>query len=287
MSERILDVTTLGATTAMPTIVRIARERRQADGYRCAPGGWSFAQTTVQLTLAGCGAVWSSGDGAGRPLPAGRALLYANRVHSDLAYGLADRAMPWDFLYINLRGTAATAMIADLAAIHDHAAPLAIDDPVVTDCLALLPPRGHRHRAWSLADSTGLAQRLLLAISGSAPIAAPATTTGDTLVSLAMSELERRLGEAWTIDRLARVLGVSREHLTRVFIARTGEPPATWLRQRRVAAAARLLRGGTSIADIAHACGFADAAHFARIFRRHTGTAPSRFRDAGISGRWD
>lgn len=287
MSERILDVTTLGATAALPTIVRIARERRCADGYRCAPGGWSFAQTTIQLTLAGCGAVWPGGDGAGRPLPIGRALLYANRVHRDLAYGLADRATPWDFLYINLRGTAATAMIADLAALHGHAAPLAVDDPVVADCLALLPTRGHRHRAWSLADSTGLAQRLLLALSCSTAAAAPAATTGDSLVSLAMTELERRLGEAWTVTRLAQVLGVSREHLTRVFLARTGAPPATWLRQRRVTAAARLLRGGTSIAGIAHACGFADPAHFARIFKRHTGTAPSRFRDAGISGRWD
>lgn len=284
MVQRILDITTLGATAALPAIVRIAWERRRADGYRCVPGNWGFAQTTIQLTLNGCGAVWPSGSGAGRSVPPGQALLYASRTHPTLAYGLADHATPWEFLYVNLRGTAATTMLADLAMLHGHVAPLTLDAPVVAECLALLPPRGQRHRAWALADSTALAQRLLLALSGAALAPAQATTSGDTLVALAMTELERRISEQWTVSRLAKSLGISREHLTRVFIARTGAPPAAWLRRRRITAAAGLLRGGTPIADIAHACGFADAAHFARIFRRFSGTAPSAYRASGGNG---
>ena len=286
MPERILDITTLGATPALPTVVRLAWERRLGDGYHCVPGGWSFTQTTIQLTLTGCGAVWPRGDGAGRPLPAGRALLYASAQHRELAYGLADAATPWEFLYINLRGAAAAAMIGDLAKLHEHTAPLACDAPVVRECLELLPSRGHRHRVWSLAASTGLAQRLLLALSGSAPDQPAEHGTGDALVSLAMTELERRLVEPWTVDRLAQAVGVSREHLTRAFIARAGMPPATWLRRRRMVMAARLLRGGTAVAEIGRACGFPDPAHFARIFKQHTGLNPQRFRSAGSTTGW-
>ena len=286
MSQRILDITTLGATPSLPIVVRLAWERRQADGYHCVPGSWSYNQTTIQLTLTGRGAVWPTGDGMSRSVPVGRALLYASSQHRELAYGLADTSTAWEFLYINLRGAAATGMISDLAKLYDHAAPLSCDEPVIRECLALLPRRGHHHRAWSLAASTGVAQRLLLALSGAAPAQPAEHDTGDALVSLAMTELERRLAEPWTVDRLARVIGVSREHLTRAFIARAGVPPATWLRRRRMVMAAHLLRGGTTVAEIARNCGFPDPAHFARIFKQHTGLNPQRFRNAGSTTGW-
>ncbi len=280
MAERVLDLTTLGVTPALPTVMRVAWERA-APGYRCVPGRWSFPQTTIQVTLRGCGAVWATGSGAGRPVPVGHALLYTSPLHRELAYGRADGATPWEFLYINLRGTAATAMIGDLAALHAHVAPLASDSAVIRECLELLPSRGHRHRAWALAASSSLAQRLLLALCCQTPQPPTDQRLGDTLIAQAMSELERRLAESWTISSLSRSLGVSREHLTRTFVARAGMPPATWLRRRRMVHAMRLLRGGTAVAEIAHACGFPDPAHFSRIFKQHTGLPPNRFRDSG------
>ena len=136
-------------------------------------------------------------------------------------------------------------------------------------------------------DSTTLAQRLLLALSGAPAVGAEqAPLPDDQLVARAIHHLDQRLGDAWTIASLAETVGVSREHLTRVFTARTGTTPAAWLRHRRIATAARRLRGGEQVAAIARSCGFSDPAHFARIFRRHTGTTPGRFRAGGGVPGW-
>jgi AraC-like DNA-binding protein len=42
----------------------------------------------------------------------------------------------------------------------------------------------------------------------------------------------------------------------------------------------RLVAGARTIAEIAHASGFADHAHFCRSFRAAKGTSPTRFRAA-------
>ena len=46
----------------------------------------------------------------------------------------------------------------------------------------------------------------------------------------------------------------------------------------RLDAALALLTGDSSIADIAHACGYADHSAFTRQFRRSTGFSPREYR---------
>lgn len=279
-SERVLDLTTLSQSSALPRVIRIARERRSSD-YHLRPAAWSWEQATVQVTLDGCGAAWTDGGGQSRTIPRGMALLYHNRSQRDLLYGLPTRDTSWDFLYINLLGSAATAMIGEIAARTGCVVPVDAQTPLWRELLTLLPPPGRPvHRVWSLAQSTALAQRVLLAVSAGCGGEPEEVGSGDDthLVRRAMRWVEQRLGERWTVARLARDLGVSREHLTRCFATATGMPPAAWLRRERVAAAARLLRGGDSIAAVAKACGFPDAAHFAAVFRAHTGQRPSETR---------
>jgi AraC family transcriptional regulator len=48
-------------------------------------------------------------------------------------------------------------------------------------------------------------------------------------------------------------------------------------------AAAELARGGKPLAEIAAGAGFADQSHFTRIFRRHVGTTPARYREQARS----
>lgn len=272
--ERVLDLAALDAPGGLAMVRRIAWERA-APGYRREPGRWRWGQNTLQVTLRGCGACWPDGTPASlRRLPVGSALLYANRAHRRLVYGSVDEDGPYEFLYLNLVGAAADAAIADLAALHGHVVPFAADHPLVREALALLPATS-AHAVWPLARSAALAQRILLAVT-EALAASTAAPADDRLVAEAM----RRLGAAPGVDvaAVARALGVSREHLTRVFARRVGEPPARWRRHRRLDAAAARLRGGAAVAAVAKAAGFADAAHFAAVFRQRFGLAPSAFR---------
>jgi AraC-like DNA-binding protein len=275
-TDRVLVVATLGAQGGLPTVVRVAWER-SGPGYRRAPGGWPFHQITVQITVRGTGRCWPDGADPAVDMPPGYALVYDNRAHRRLVYGRAAPDAPYEFLYINLQGESAAACVRDLAAMHRHAVPLGVAHPLIREGMSLVrAPLAHQ--AWPLARSTGLAQRLLLALSAG-PAEAPPTT--DRLVAQAMALLAA--GDA-NVGGVARALGVSREHLARLFHERTGEPPARWRRRQRLERAARMLLAGEAVADAARACGFPNAAHFAALFRAHAGVAPSRFRARGAGG---
>jgi AraC-like DNA-binding protein len=67
--------------------------------------------------------------------------------------------------------------------------------------------------------------------------------------------------------------------LARAFRKHHGCTVGEYVRQLRVERAMeRLARSDDSLAAIALDVGFADFSHFARVFKRQTGTTPGRFR---------
>lgn len=80
------------------------------------------------------------------------------------------------------------------------------------------------------------------------------------------------------LDELAARAGMGRYQLIRAFRNATGMAPRAWQLNRRINASRRLLRDGRSLAAIAQDQGFADQAHFQRMFKAHTGTTPGHYR---------
>lgn len=83
------------------------------------------------------------------------------------------------------------------------------------------------------------------------------------------------------VGLLALQLGVSREHLYRLFRKALGLSPGAYARLARIAQAKQLLGEGRPPAEAAALCGFADQAHFSRWFRRCLGVTPRAYRPAG------
>jgi AraC family transcriptional regulator len=78
-----------------------------------------------------------------------------------------------------------------------------------------------------------------------------------------------------TIEMLAREVGLSSAHFARAFRESLGRAPHQYLLARRLERARRLLETtGASLSDIAQRTGFADQAHFTRLFKRAFGTTP-------------
>lgn len=82
-----------------------------------------------------------------------------------------------------------------------------------------------------------------------------------------------------TIANAAPALGVSRRTLERLVVRETGRPPVFWSQLARVRRAARAVRGGDPLAQIAFVHGFTDQAHLARQFRRWLGATPRSLRE--------
>jgi AraC-like DNA-binding protein len=85
---------------------------------------------------------------------------------------------------------------------------------------------------------------------------------------------------AWpSFDLLARQLGVTRPHLSRVFRAVAGESLTRCRARLRVRAALdRLEAGHRNLAGLAGELGFADHAHLTRTLVAELGSPPSRLR---------
>jgi AraC-like DNA-binding protein len=88
------------------------------------------------------------------------------------------------------------------------------------------------------------------------------------------------LDQDLSAERVAAVHNISTRYLY-VILSRQSITLRERVRTTRLRHAAGVLREEphTRIADIAHRCGFADHAHFARLFRSHWGMTPSEWRD--------
>ncbi len=110
--------------------------------------------------------------------------------------------------------------------------------------------------------------------------AAPAAVPRQHERALAAAQcIERRAGEALTLDDVAQTVGLSAFHLMRVFRAATGITPHQYLMRARLLRAVALLRDtATPITDVAYEAGWSDLSNFTRTFRRDVGCSPGQFR---------
>lgn len=152
--------------------------------------------------------------------------------------------------------------------------------PVLTDLMASAVASAAAHPERTRAD----VWMVLLRLRDSArPGPDPSRNRpARSYVSATMSYLEAHLAEKVTVPDAARAVGVSPDHLTRVFTAETGRTVVGYLRQRRVEHAVHLLTRSTmSISAVAATVGIPDLQAFNKTCRDVTGRSPRRVREDG------
>lgn len=100
--------------------------------------------------------------------------------------------------------------------------------------------------------------------------------------SACVDYVNHNLGSDISLQRVARYHYVTPEHLTRTFQKRLGQSFHRYVLNRRIEAAARLLRElpDRQISSIACELGFRSLAHFSRTFTAIVGTSPTSYRQA-------
>lgn len=102
----------------------------------------------------------------------------------------------------------------------------------------------------------------------------------DPVVGQALAALHGEAREPWTVERLARLVGLSRSVLAERFTALVGQPPMQYLAMWRMQLASRLLSEGGQVAGVADAVGYESEAAFSRAFKKLIGQAPATWRKA-------
>ncbi len=95
----------------------------------------------------------------------------------------------------------------------------------------------------------------------------------------AMDRMRADLHRDLPVAVLARTVDLSVSQFHACFKLALGCSPITWMRRLRLSEAQRLLLTTSDpIQRIAALCGYSDPYHFSRLFRRHAGRSPSRWR---------
>jgi AraC-like DNA-binding protein len=98
------------------------------------------------------------------------------------------------------------------------------------------------------------------------------------MIGQALAALHREPREPWTVERLARVVGLSRSVLADRFTFMIGRPPMQYLALWRMQLASRLLLDGRPVASVAGAVGYESESAFSRTFKKLVGRPPATWR---------
>ena len=79
------------------------------------------------------------------------------------------------------------------------------------------------------------------------------------------------------LSDICQATHLSRSYLIRAFKQQYGMTPHAFLLNQRIAHAQGLLKKGDAIVNVAADCGFADQAHFQRVFKRHVAATPKQY----------
>lgn len=115
--------------------------------------------------------------------------------------------------------------------------------------------------------------------AGRSPVQGTLSSSSAGQAGLAARALRSRMAEAWSVERLAGEVALSRTHLTRLFSVEYGIAPIRFLTEVRLTEFTRLIEEtDLTVEAAARAVGWTDSRVAAIWFRRRFGVSPSQFR---------
>lgn len=211
------------------------------------------------------------------PLPAGSGFL-CNLNDPNVNYYYPPEAKePWSFVYLCFQNAGDW--------VRDMNASLGYIYTIPSDCAFLRQiERFCQKENVNLVLSLDTGVNLVTLLFSEICRAQEGTTTrshGQHLVHQAITTMQNRVESSDGASEIAARLGVSVEHLCRVFRSEMNISPLVFFQRQKLRHASALLREGqTPIKEIAQRLGISNVANFNRLFQRHMGIPPGKFRDS-------
>jgi AraC-like DNA-binding protein len=230
-----------------------------------------------QLTLAGSGRFQVDGQNAEEVAP-GDALLWISPARHRCY--VPKESPGWTFGWIGIYHPYLASRVAPLVSARGSRIDIPPDGLLASSALRLL--RGAIKKDFCDRFEVELALfGFVLAYERWAQGASDAVPGGLRLRDEVRSRILANLPKAIGVDSLAAEYGMSRSYFSHFFRNRTGVTPAHFATEVRIHEATRMLLDTSApLKRIADDCGFANANHFCKVFRRLVHMSPGAYRQA-------
>lgn len=210
-------------------------------------------------------------------LPPGTGFIFTHGDPSYSYYYPENATAPWQVLWCTFVSETAADMVSAINRQWGYVFTLKPSSAIISRMQAYCKSK-LTSSAMSSAESCSLVMELLSALVWSKEKAAAGESRN--LISdrtrAIISENPHRL---LTVEQIARMLGVSREHLGRKFRQETGGSPYQYILNNRIERAKlHLMSSATPVKLLADELGFSSAAQFNNVFKRLTGVTPNAYR---------
>jgi AraC-like DNA-binding protein len=204
----------------------------------------------LQWTLDGEGVFeW---EGVEHPVPAGKALIVIIPENTKYYYPKQGRE-PWHYRWVNFYGALAVSLFRELREAFGPVLPLP-DQSAAGQLVQKLTETAHARLPSDPYETSAAVYEFIM--EWTRQLSRPVMEAADP-VQVAMALCAARFREPLGVKELAAQTGLSREHFTRIFTARTGKSPARHLCDLRVAAAQQMMRRpSVQLKEVALRCGF-------------------------------
>ena len=117
--------------------------------------------------------------------------------------------------------------------------------------------------------------------AGSAEEESESENAGSFLINQAIAYMQKHYAEKLTLQEVADACYVSQWHLSKLMNRHTGKSFYDILNSLRIRAAKELLTDpGLRISDVGEMVGYADTAHFAKVFKKLVGMSANEYRNS-------
>ena len=228
-----------------------------------------------QFTIAGWGSFARDGEPPQRVAPG---MGFFGLVPSQHRYYLAEDSPGWTFGWVNIYHPYLIERISKHTALTGPVVSFAPNSAFIASTLRLIAHTYNKDVPDRFEGELALFEFLVAYERLAHELSHPSSERDRVLGAVQKSVLTDPT-RPLTVDALAAEFGMSRSNFSHFFRTRTGLTPAAVVTQTRVREAARLLlQSDASLKQIADACGFANANHFNRTFRRLQHASPGAYR---------
>lgn len=167
------------------------------------------------------------------------------------------------------RGDTAGRIEATLSLLHAEASDLGLGSPLsiarLFELLFIQTLRAYLERRCTVCENSG--SSWLRAVT-------------DPELFVGLEAIHAAPTDPWTVERLARRVGMSRTAFATRFSEAMGMSPMRYVTRWRLHLAAQALSANATLADAAEVAGYGSEAAFAKAFKREIGISPGRFRSS-------